>query len=75
MSRRVHEEDRASAGHVGRFVQEEFLFEDEEAWTAHTAHHLVRREEEGVAVVAGMDGRVVHVGSLVGAGSRAIPAD
>ena len=73
--RRVHEEDRPAAGEVGRFVHEEFLFEDEEPGTADAAHHFVRREEQRVAVVAGIHGRVVHRGGFVGARGRAVPAD
>ena len=73
--RRVHEEDRPAAGQVGRFVHQEFLFEDEEPGTADAAHHLVRREKQRVAVVVRVHRRVVHRGGFVGARGRAVPAD
>lgn len=75
MRRRVHEEDRPAAGQVGRFVDQEFLFEDKESGAADAADHLVRREEQRVAVVVRVHRRVVHRGSFVGARRRAVPAD
>ena len=75
MRRRVHEEDRPAAGQVGRFVDQEFLFEDKEPGAADAADHLVRREEQRVAVVVRVHRRVVHRGSFVGARRRAVPAD